>query len=476
MNYPWLIPQNLKSDKFYSLYPQHKKFNVVTDYSKLIPWNRYLVEKNNFKIGYADTQINMHAFETIGIFGSGRALFYKDKYLKGIGLTTLAGHWCFDKSGYHSTGAMLASSGIRELMISKMLDFNKIPIIQSCEGLLIKKDKDFFSKVNRKIFSSLNRSKSNKIHNIDKECSAITVKNGDFCRYSNHVWLMSQNSIESRWSLHSLLSSISLDFFEGREKDISLIFTKMLSFFLEGWENLLTAQKIGLCWGSFNNNFTTRGKFLDLETYTFIGTPFIAYNELRKNKNYDASSYTMGAAHVTYLKQIYWYVQTFDIFLSNQLLHNKYQSVFVKNWIEQAKYVKDLFDKNISGKMKQLLQKKSVVDRQVRLFDEKYDLLKEDRKILKNIFQIHYDQFIMGHCKNDFKLDSYELKMEINPAEYGKSNSKILLPKFLKKYIKKAPGYAVEFNKNLNYLCTSKTHEILFKRISDLRINKIENL
>ena len=473
MNYPWLIPQNLRSDKFHSLYKQHEKFNVVTDFSKLIPWNRYLIDKNNFKIGYADTQINMHAFESIGILGSGRSLFYEGKYLKGIGLTSLAGHWCYDKSGYHSTGAMLASSGIRELMISKILDFSNIPILQSCEGLLLKKDKDFFSKVNRKIFSSLNKIQKSKIHNIDKEYSAITVKNGNFCRYSNHVWLMSQNSLESRWSLHALLRSISLDLFKVEENDIALIFSEVFRFFILGWKNLLAAQNIGLCWGSFNNNFTTQGKFVDLETYTFIGAPFIAYHKSKGNKISYASNYTMGTSHVTFLKQIYWYVKTFDCFLSNQLLQDKYQSFFVKKWIEQAKYVKAAFDKMIKSRMKQLLEKNVIVDAQVRIFDERYDLLTEDRKIIKKIFEIQYDQFVMGQCKNDFILDSFEFKMEINPAEYGKSNSKIILPKFLKKYIANVPDYAAQFNRDLNFLCASKSHDILFNRISDLKISKI---
>jgi hypothetical protein len=292
----------VKKSQFISLLNSGKKYNIEVDLGAI---EAFSAEKKSFsdnELLYSDQQQGT-ILNNLHIMGSGRSGFYQGAYLKGIGRTPLAGNWNSEEL-YHSSGHLIPSAAIRESVVTHYLQAkgHENTIVQN-KGILLKplnaKLKDFPMKA----FPNI-KSKMNYPAPIDFKFQAITYKEDNFARASNIVWYLNQmgtlTGFHSPFPMHDFVQMFSFYLDPKRfmkngvpdqralEKldfsDVASLYAGMLNRTLS---NFLQHFQAGVYWGSFNNNYSLDGRFLDLEVPTFLGGPFLGNKRLTTPKKND---------------------------------------------------------------------------------------------------------------------------------------------------------------------------------------------
>ncbi len=273
---PWSFPVPVKPGNFEGLCKEDQIFNVVTNLSALdSPRSLSKSQKNEFL--YSDCQTPYAA--TALRWGAGRSGFYKNKYLKGVGLTPLAANWN-SPDLLHSSGVLPAYSGIFELLISDYLSKNGLKeTIVPCETILFAENqKDYVDALIT--FENLQDTKP---ASINRKIRAITVKPSNFIRPSNIIWLLSQSILERPIDESYSLPAFFKILYQGCRGDFSYAPDEIsIEAICNELENafkrcLLNFEKfllIGLDWVNYHNNFSLDGRFIDLETPVLFGKPF----------------------------------------------------------------------------------------------------------------------------------------------------------------------------------------------------------
>src|SRR6185503_15417644 len=115
----------------------HQVHNVAVDLGAIGAFGCATDDVDSDALLYSDLQALPGVNQGICL-GSGRSGLHRGKYLKGVGRTTLAGQWARPDAVYHGTGHLMASSGIRELVVTRYLESKGLgPTIVGCEGLLL---------------------------------------------------------------------------------------------------------------------------------------------------------------------------------------------------------------------------------------------------------------------------------------------------------------------------------------------------
>ena len=115
---------------------------------------------------------------------------------------------------------------------------------------------------------------------IDRVLQAITVKPAGFVRWSNVLWQVEHAlpSIESFIEIVEALSSADRAR-SARPSDGNLSARALADIIARrvesGFEAFAAYFRAGIYWGSFSNNMTLGGQFLDLEVPIFFGEPFV---------------------------------------------------------------------------------------------------------------------------------------------------------------------------------------------------------
>lgn len=278
---PWSVPVPVKRSTFVSLHAKHRECNVEVDlgairafastHTHTIPETRLL---------YSDLQKSIDT-NVPGRLGSGRSGFYRNWYLKGMGRTLLASNWNRAADIYHNSGHLLPSAAIREYLTSVYLRAKKgVRSIVPCEGILFRPiDKS----LDNYVVQVFGRGDTKGLE-IDKRFQAITVKRDGFIRISNLSWLLDRIGVDliDRESFQSLLGFFGLlhSAFTGSATLTNAITPADLVRAIDqavdaGVRNFRTYFAAGIYWGSFHNNFTADGRFLDLEVPQILGRPFV---------------------------------------------------------------------------------------------------------------------------------------------------------------------------------------------------------
>ncbi len=265
--------------------PEFKKvtgrFSVnpyTVNLSEIDPYSEKLIS-NQCKIGFSDFQI---AYEGTfnGRFGSGRSVFFDGHYFKGVGRTQLAGNWNNQKDIYHSSGHLFASSGIREWMATQYCIQNHCSEhIVACKALFLKPVSNHLIKRFNSLPSGSLREYG--LHKIDTNLQAITVKNGDFFRFSNLTWMLKNIGIpHGNFSITNFLALLRTGLLGNRASDCQTpeqLIEALEQTIEKGLRRFSDFHRIGIGWGSYYNNFTIDLRFLDLEVPRIIGGPLIGY-------------------------------------------------------------------------------------------------------------------------------------------------------------------------------------------------------
>lgn len=277
----WSVPTRLRRAQYASLFADHRRYALETDLS---PMGGFSLPVTTGEFGYADHQLTaLHPGARRQ--GAGRAVFYKGKYLKGVGRTALAGNWGQARDTVHGTGHLTATSAAREMTISHYLGCKGLEdTIVACEGVLVRELDPEFGAAYRSYADATDL----KTAPADRHLQAITVKNGNFARWSNLSWLAMQSGSEAgditRWcqlaghfaSSPADPAARNIDPLAATGWTPSTVATALCSAVERSVDTLLQHFEAGVYWNSYHNNRSLDGRFLDLELPMLLGEAMVS--------------------------------------------------------------------------------------------------------------------------------------------------------------------------------------------------------
>ena len=281
-NCPWNVPVPVEPGRFVSVFPEHEQFNVQVTSSQPFGCDetRYPAES----LLFADLQSSLHCHVT-GRLGSGRSGFFRNRYLKGVGRTPLAANWN-NRDFLHNTGHLAASSAIREYVVSRYLtDMGCEDSIVGCEGVLLAELDPRLRNYERMQYRG---KEGGQLAPVDRYLQAISVKRGGFARQSNFLWMLSRLTPATidrgRTGLGTfcelLIAALTPPgeaaplLSESTPASMAALLRDSVARACEQFSRWFDK---GVWWGSFMNNFTIDGRFLDLETPALLGGPCFGY-------------------------------------------------------------------------------------------------------------------------------------------------------------------------------------------------------
>ena len=290
---PWNVPVPVRTAEFVPLKPRDERFNIQCDPARVEPFaftSRYVAARD---LLYSDLQTNGD-HNSPAHLGSGRSGFFAGRYLKGVGRTPLAANWNDRGDVYHGSGHLFPSAAAREYLISCALDARGLgDAINGCDGLLVATAP--VGTLMRSMIKSSAHIFRARAAACDMRLAAITTKPSHFARPSNFIWSLNHYSPDRAY----VASFLTRLFYYLQPKagavDQSALTPRTIADALSSaveraLGNFRAYLKLGLYWGSFHNNFTLDGRFLDIELPLFLGRPFIGVLDMgtRPLKPYDA--------------------------------------------------------------------------------------------------------------------------------------------------------------------------------------------
>lgn len=268
---PWMVPVPLTRGGFSSFDRDGATFDVVTDVASVRPFEIARTRPHNCLWADAQTSPELNSGARLG---SGRSGFYRGKYLKGVGRTMLAGNWADVDDVYHGTGHLHPSGAVREYLSSRFMAMHgAADTIVPCETLLLRELPEEFRTHQTDHWNE----RGVQLKPVDATLQAITVKDGKFGRPSNILWFVDRMAPVSE---HIKVLCRAILRFGGQrvpcdaEIGSSQVVDALEAGIRTGLSNFARYQHLGVHWGSFFNNHTLDGRFLDLEVATFVGPGF----------------------------------------------------------------------------------------------------------------------------------------------------------------------------------------------------------
>lgn len=278
---PWNVPVRVEAASFVPLYAVHAELNVRTASSRA--FDSQVQPCASHELLYADLQTPLYSHVS-GRLGSGRSGFYRGWYLKGIGRTPLAANW--NRGDHlHSSGHLTASAAIREYIASLYVaQQGGADTIVPCDGVLLAELSPELRHYRSNLYGVMS---DDLVPPVDRHLQAITVKPGTFARQSNFVWLLHHltparvDDGNSSLATFCDLLATSLEPVPSASATATTTPEQLAGLLASAaratFERFRRWFEAGVWWASFGNNFTIDGRFLDLETPTLFGGPFIGY-------------------------------------------------------------------------------------------------------------------------------------------------------------------------------------------------------
>ena len=463
-NLLWNIPIPVQTSQFQSLHSIHKNLNIETELARLTPFHYH--QKLDENIMMSDLQTNCDT-NVQNRLGSGRSGFYKGKYLKGVGRTLLAGNWNNVIDNYHNSGHLLASAGLKEYFVSLYFKKSqKEDTIVSCEGLLLKKLPNSLKNfVGTAITQNFHKPLS-----MDKQFQAITVKDGNFARFSNLTWYLDHpltgfNRAEEYIGqffhyLHIFSDPTNINV-EMTPTNIAKRFTAAIT---RAIHNFKTYHQLGVYWGSYHNNFTIDGRFLDLEVPSLIGFPAfgVLYNKNRSAKfsNHRFEN-VVGLEVFSYIYQARYFVkylfQRLEFLCDNHFRGNSKALQFTKEFLREL--ARQLQKNHL------LMQKDKLLTWTHTMLIESHDLSKLQSNQLRHFIEVQYSKFFEKPMKC-----RYEWNLKPVPIQYAKPEPALevsfLTPSFMQPS-KDTIDFTQDLNQSLMNLESQKSIDKLFSKLLD---------
>jgi hypothetical protein len=280
-----MVPVPVRRSTFVSLHPEHAELNVEVSLGGIAPFGATTRGAVTEAFLQCDLEDNPDT-SMRGRLGSGRTGVYRGKYLKGVGRTLLAGNWANTNDVTHHTGLLHASSGIRELLVSAYLRTKGCgDAINGCEGVLLKLLPPEASEHMLPELRALEgfAEDARGFWTADLELQSLTVKRGGFVRFSNLVWLSNHLDFYRTGSASATTFARFVRAFlahvdpEPARDDATpdAMARAFYRSFDRGLANMRRFWKLGVSWSSLHNNFSTDGRFVDIDRPVILGRPLV---------------------------------------------------------------------------------------------------------------------------------------------------------------------------------------------------------
>ncbi|HET7504896.1 MAG TPA: hypothetical protein VFK02_27925 [Kofleriaceae bacterium] len=275
---PWNVPVPVEPGRFVSVLPAHRELNI-----RVAPRSVFGCQQEaqpDDSLLFADLQTSLHTHMT-GRLGSGRAGFFGGWYVKGVGRTPLAANWN-RRDHLHNSGHLAASSAIREYVVTRYLQSQGLTSsIVGCEGVLVAELDPELRDYHAVLYGTR---QAGEMPAVDRALQALTVKRGQFARHSNFVWLLHHLSpayvdrgASSLGAFCELLAAAmtppDAPAPEAADTTPDSLAALLAACVQRASEHFRRWFSSGVWWGSFTNNLTLDGRFLDLETPALLGGP-----------------------------------------------------------------------------------------------------------------------------------------------------------------------------------------------------------
>lgn len=272
---PWAAPIPLREADFEPLHERDREWCLRSDLGSLRPFGVAGHDDGELVVGFADFQLPARNAVALRL-GSGRAVFHRGRYIKGVGRTLLAANWADASDVLHSSGHMYPSGAIREYLVSRYLEARGLGhVIVPCEGLALRPLPEEFGAPLRAHATRMNV----ELAPIDTCMQALTFKPATFARWSNFVWLATHATGELDEVIRMGLAlqhfgdpGVPLDVDACTPANIAASLGRAVERTRSSFCSFFEA---GVFWGSFTNNATLDGRFLDLELPTFLCAPLV---------------------------------------------------------------------------------------------------------------------------------------------------------------------------------------------------------
>lgn len=267
---PWTVELPIKKSQFKPLLTKHIAFNVEADLGSISGYNYKKKIKSQIRTIHSDFQSDPMV-ETFPRLGAGRAGYFRNHYVKGIGRTLLTANWNWAPDTLHHSGHLRACAAIRELLVSDYLKAKGLENhIVSCEGILLKPlDRNLGG-----FYKVVTEGNEHLVKPADLRFQALSLKPANFARYSNFCWLVDNrtarpDSVQNFLQFFEFYLNPSL---ESQEKSLPEKLRASVERLNSNFQSFL---EIGLNWNAFHNNFAMDGRFIDIEGPLILGGPFI---------------------------------------------------------------------------------------------------------------------------------------------------------------------------------------------------------
>ncbi len=270
----WLFPVPVRPSRFRASARRWSRYNIQIAYERIAPFS-FDNSSTEDAVLYYDYQTQLEP-NPFGRLGSGRGGIYFGRYVKGVGRTPAAANWRESRDRYHGSGHLSIASALRERLITVVLTLRGLQnTIVPCETVLVRPLSPAEQLAIRKGATSSDVS----FAPADGRMCALTVKPADFARPANFVFALNNFGEGPRY-----LGRLFLDFerylrpprdrknIEGAPAEIA---QALEDAFFRALENFERFARAGLLWFYVRGNFTLDGRFLDLETPYFFGSPFV---------------------------------------------------------------------------------------------------------------------------------------------------------------------------------------------------------
>ncbi|PRQ06686.1 hypothetical protein [Enhygromyxa salina] len=272
---PWATPVPLAAADFEPLHAEHRSWCLRTDLGAMQAFGVAGFDDGDLSVGFADFQLPAR-YPVARRLGSGRAVFHQGKYIKGVGRTQLAANWADASDVLHSSGHMYPSGAIREYIVTRYLEARGLgDVVVPCEGLAVRPLPAAFGSALRAHAEQIGVA----LAPADACLQALTFKPGNFARWSNFLWL----ATHAYGELDEVIRmGLALHHFSdpSAEVDTNACTPTAIAASLDAAvertrRNFARFFEAGIYWGSFTNNATLDGRFLDLELPTLLTEPMV---------------------------------------------------------------------------------------------------------------------------------------------------------------------------------------------------------
>ncbi|PRQ02525.1 hypothetical protein ENSA5_21700 [Enhygromyxa salina] len=272
---PWATPVPLTAADFEPLDEDHRDWCLRTDLAALAAFGVAGFDDGDLSVGFADFQLPARYPVALRL-GSGRAVFHRGKYIKGVGRTQLAANWADASDVLHSSGHMYPSGAIREYLVSRYLEARgQGEVIVPCEGVAFRPLPATFGAALR----AHAKRAGVRLAPADARMQALTFKPGGFARWSNFVWFATHGFGDLD---EVIRMGLALRHFADPSATVdpdactpSAIVASLDAAVAQTRRNFGRFFDAGIYWGSFTNNATLDGRFLDLELPTLLAEPMV---------------------------------------------------------------------------------------------------------------------------------------------------------------------------------------------------------